>query len=73
MLGILAANGQTTQKYNIFYERTEFYDTYGNMIGYAKENTFYKRIEYYDAQGNLIKYEKKMSSESRIKTVRLIQ
>lgn len=62
--------GRPTQKYNTFYERTEFYVTYVNMIGYAKENTFYKRIEYYDAQGNLIKYEKKMSSESRIKTLK---
>ena len=46
-----------TQKWNDLYQRTEFFDSYGRMIGYAKYNDLYKRLEYYDAYGNLIKTE----------------
>lgn len=46
-----------TQKWNSLYQRTEYYDTYGNMIGYSKYNELYKRNEYYDAIGNLKKTE----------------
>ena len=28
-----------TQKYNELYDRTEFYNSYGNLIGYAKYNS----------------------------------
>ena len=38
----------STQKYNSYLERTEFFDSSGNMVGYAKENTYLNRIEYYD-------------------------
>ena len=44
-----------TQKYNQLYDRTEFYNSYGNLVGYAKYNSLYKRLEYYDANGNLLK------------------
>ena len=44
---------QITQKYNSLYERTEFFDSYGRMIGYAKYNSLYDRLEYYDKNGNL--------------------
>ena len=47
-----------TQKYNSLYDRTDFFDSNGSLIGYAKENTLYNRLEYYDANGNLLKYEK---------------
>ena len=57
-LTTVAVKAQTSQKYNSLYQRTEFFDSRGNMIGYAKENTLYNRIEYYDANGNLVKYEK---------------
>ena len=46
-----------TQKYNQLYDRTEFYNSYGNLVGYAKYNSLYKRLEYYDANGNLLKTE----------------
>ena len=46
---------QLTQKYNSFYDRTEFYNATGTMVGYAKYNNFYDRMEYYDASGNLLK------------------
>ena len=49
---------QLTQKYNSFYDRTEFFDGRGRMVGYAKYNSFYDRLEYYDASGNLLKTEK---------------
>ena len=49
---------QLTQKYNSFYNRTEFYNAAGTMVGYAKYNNFYDRMEYYDASGNLLKTEK---------------
>ena len=49
---------QLTQKYNSFYNRTEFYNSSGTMVGYAKYNNFYDRMEYYDASGNLLKTEK---------------
>ena len=32
-----------TQKYNELYDRTEFYNSYGNLIGYAKYNSLYDR------------------------------
>ena len=34
-----------TQKWNDFYKRTEFYDSYGNLQGWAKYNDFYDRLE----------------------------
>ena len=46
-----------TQKWNELFQRTEFYDSHGHMIGYAKYNDLYKRLEYYDAHGYLIKTE----------------
>ena len=35
-----------TQKYNSYLERTEFYDSSGKMVAYAKENTYLNRTEY---------------------------
>ena len=35
-----AYSQNTTQKYNSYLDRTEFYDSYGNMVGYAKENSY---------------------------------
>ena len=46
-----------TQKYNELYDRTEFYNSYGNLIGYAKYNSLYDRLEYYNANGDLLKTE----------------
>ena len=40
-LTTIAVKAQTSQKYNSFYQRTEFFDSRGNLIGYAKKNTFY--------------------------------
>ena len=56
---------QLTQKYNSFYNRTEFYNSSGTMVGYAKYNSFYDRLEYYDASGNLLKTEKHNSFYDR--------
>ena len=44
-----AANAQDyTQKYNSLVERTEFYDSYGSLIGWARYNRLWDRIEYID-------------------------
>ena len=48
---------QLVQKYNKLLDRVEFYNAYGNMIGYAKVNKLLNRVEYYDATGNLLKTE----------------
>ncbi len=37
-----------TEKYNEFYDRTEFLDKSGKKIGYKKYNEFYKRWEVFD-------------------------
>lgn len=47
---VLGASAQSyTQKWNDLYKRTEFFDSYGRMVGYAKYNDIYNRMEYYDA------------------------
>ena len=56
-VSILLWGQNYTQKYNKLYDRTEFYNSYGNLIGYAKHNSLYNRLEYYDANGNLLKTE----------------
>ena len=42
--GIVSAQSYT-QKWNSLYNRTEFYDSYGRMIGYSKYNELYNRME----------------------------
>lgn len=54
-----------TQKYNELYDRTEFYNSYGNLIGYAKYNSLYDRLEYYNANGDLLKTEQYNSLYNR--------
>ena len=67
-LTTIAVKAQTSQKYNSLYQRIEFFDSRGNMIGYAKENTLYNRIEYFDANGNMVKYEKQNDLYNRKET-----
>ena len=57
VFSIEASAQSLTQKWNDFYKRTEFYDSYGNLQGWAKYNDFYNRMEYFDKNGNLQKYE----------------
>ena len=38
-VSILLWGQNYTQKYNKLYDRTEFYNSYGNLIGYAKHNS----------------------------------
>jgi len=57
-----------TQKWNDLYKRTEFFDSYGRMIGYAKYNDLYNRMEYYDANGNLQKTEQRNNVYNRTET-----
>ncbi len=58
----LSSNAQNyIQKYNNYLNRTEFYDSYGNMVGYAKVNTYLDRTEYFDSYGNMVKYVKNNS------------
>ena len=55
---VIGASAQSyTQQWNDLYKRTEFFDSYGQLIGYAKYNDLYNRMEYYDAYGNLQKTE----------------
>ena len=35
--GVVSAQSYT-QKWNSLYERTEYYDSYGRMVGYSKYN-----------------------------------
>jgi len=58
LFAVFTVNAQTSQKYNSLYDRTEFFDQYGKMTGYAKINSVYNRVEYYDIYGKLLKYEK---------------
>ena len=54
----LATDAQDyTQKYNRLMERTEFYDSYGSLIGWAKYNSIWDRMEYFDKYGRMVKYE----------------
>lgn len=57
-----------TQKYNSTFDRTEYYDSYGTMVGYSKYNKIFDRIEYYDAYGNLKKTESYNSTFDRTET-----
>ena len=55
-----AANAQNySQKYNSLMDRTEFFDSYGNLQGWAKYNSLMKRMEYFDRYGNMTKYEQR--------------
>lgn len=47
-----------TQKWNNLYNRTEFFDSNGRMIGYAKYNDLYKRYDVYNSNNTLIGYYK---------------
>lgn len=63
----MVANAQSlTQKYNSLMDRTEFFDSYGHMVGYAKYNKLMERIEYYDQYGHLVKYEQDNLSDACI-------
>ena len=46
------------QKKNSYYHRTELFDSYANLVGYAKENPELNNIEYFDVYGNMIKRQK---------------
>ena len=44
---VTGASAQSyTQKWNDLYKRTEFFDSYGHLIGYAKYNDLYNRMEF---------------------------
>jgi hypothetical protein len=45
-IGISGYSQNYTQKYNPLYDRTEFFDSNGNLVAYAKENSLYNRTEY---------------------------
>lgn len=42
----------STEKWNSLYERYEYFDSNGTMIGYKKYNKLYERWEYYDLKSN---------------------
>ncbi len=58
LLSVAMAAQTYTRKYNEYYQRTEYYDAHGKMIGYSKVNRYYNRTEYYDANGHLKRTEK---------------
>lgn len=48
LLCVLASSAQAyTQKWNDVLKRTEFFDRYGALTGWAKYNNVYKRMEYF--------------------------
>ena len=50
---------QLTQRYNNILDRTEFYDSSGNLVEYAIENKILDQLEYYTADGILLKTERR--------------
>jgi hypothetical protein len=44
-----------TEKYNSLYDRTEYFDLYGNIFAYSRKNTSQHSIEFYKANGAFIK------------------
>lgn len=42
----------STEKWNSLYERYEYFDSNGTMVGYKKYNSLYERWEYYDLKAN---------------------
>lgn len=47
IIGISCFSQTATKKYNSFYNRYEYFDSNGSMIGYEKYNSFSKQWEYY--------------------------
>ncbi len=47
-----------TKKYNSLYDRTEYFDSIGNIFAYSRKNTLCNHIEYYKANGAFIKFKK---------------
>ena len=48
-----------SQRWNSYLQRTEYYDSMGNLVAYAQYNQVTKKLEYYDAWGNFLKSEEK--------------
>lgn len=46
-----------SQRWNSYLQRTEYYDSMGNLVAYAQYNQVTKKLEYYDAWGNFLKSE----------------
>jgi len=46
------------EKYNSLYERTEYFDSEGNIFAYSIKNTLHHQIEFYKANGAFIKFRK---------------
>lgn len=52
LIGISCFSQTATKKYNSFYNRYEYFDSGGNMIGYEKYNNLSKQWEYYTTGTN---------------------
>lgn len=58
LMCICAGAQNLTQKYNSLLERTEFFDSYGNVTGYRKWNDLLDRYDVYDRYNSLVGYYK---------------
>lgn len=58
LMPIVTLSQNHSEKYNSLYDRYDFLDSNGNLIGYRKENTLYDRWDYFDKNGNLRGYYK---------------
>ena len=47
-----------TEKYNSLYDRTEYFDSEGNIFAFSKKNTLHQHIEFYKVNGAFIKFKK---------------
>jgi len=45
-----------SEKYNSLYDRTEYFDSGGNVFAYSRKNKIHQRIEFYKANGAFIKF-----------------
>ena len=56
LLGSFCFSQSVTEKYNSIYNRYEYYNSSGNIIGYKKYNNLSRQWEYYDV--NKTQYER---------------
>lgn len=52
LLGVFCFSQTVTKKYNSYYNRYDYFDSYSNLIGYEKYNSYSGRWEYYSLKNS---------------------
>jgi len=47
-----------SKKYNSLHDRTEYFDSGGDVFAYSRKNRLHNRVEFYKANGTFIKSNK---------------